>query len=149
MATPVHSRDYFEASRERMNQAGQLYRSQQYSIAMYLAGVAVECMLRAFHFDREFNDRHNIELMFGACDSEKLGAAAKVKMRGPIQTVHLLWQNRYRFFSESRLRAHIQAIGQDKRGVFQGADFLKVRCRDLHDASNAIITVGVERWQQI
>ncbi len=74
-----------------MTQAGQLYRSQQYSIAMYLAGVAVECMLRAFHFDREFDDRHNIELMFGACDSEK----------------------------------------------------------ELHDASNARITVGVERWQQI
>jgi len=52
MAIPVYSRDYFEASRERMNQAGQPYRSQQYSIAMYLAGVAVECMLRAFHFDR-------------------------------------------------------------------------------------------------
>ncbi len=150
MARPVHPNDYYEAAMERMAQAGQLHRSKQYSIAMYVAGVAVECMLRAFHpINRGFDERHNIESMFNACDLDKLGDRASVRMRAPIQTVHLLWQNRYRFFSESRLRAHIQAIKQDKRGVFQGADFLKVRCQELHDASNTIITVGVERWQRI
>ena len=48
---------------------------------------------------------------------------ARNRLRGPVQTVHLLWQNRFRFFSEDRLRAHLKALAQNQRGVNRGADF--------------------------
>jgi len=67
-------------------------------------------------------------------------------MRVAVQTVRLLWQNRYRFFSEERLRAHLRAIGQQSRGVHRGADFLKVRCTELEDACLTIVNVEVEKW---
>jgi HEPN domain-containing protein len=42
--------DYYRAALERMSQAHYLYRQGQgtYALAMYAAGLAVECNLRAF-----------------------------------------------------------------------------------------------------
>jgi hypothetical protein len=82
-------------------------------------------------------------------DFERLGNAARKRLRGPVQTVHLLWQNRFRFFSEDRLRAHMKALGQHQRGVHRGADFLKVRCQELEDACLVVVTTGVQRWRSI
>ena len=49
MSVPVHATNYFKAARERMTQATLLRRSRHYALAMYVAGVAAECMLRAYH----------------------------------------------------------------------------------------------------
>jgi len=40
--------DYIEAASERVTAARALYAAQRYGEAIYLAGVAVECVLRAF-----------------------------------------------------------------------------------------------------
>jgi hypothetical protein len=146
----VYAQDYVQAARERMTQASLLRRSEHYALAMYVAGVAAESMLRAYHLsDEEFDEKHDISQLYKRCDFGKLGDEATKRLRGPVETVHLLWQNRFRFFCEDRLRAHIKALGQHQRGVYRGADFLKVRCKDLEDACVSVVTIGVERWQQI
>lgn len=148
MAIPVHPVDYFHAAQERMTQSSLLRREEHFALAMYVAGAAVECMLRAYHpTDAEFDEKHDIVQVFKGCDFDKLGDAARKRLRGPVQTVHLLWQNRFRFFCEDRLRAHMRALGQHQRGVHRGADFLKVRCKELEDASLEIVATGVQRWQ--
>jgi hypothetical protein len=115
---------------------------------MYVAGLAAECMLRAYHpAEAPFDEHHDIVDLFKACDFEKLGDAARSRLRGPVQTVHVLWQNRYRFFSEHRLRAHLKTLRQDRRAR-KNADFLKVRCVELEDACLTIVTTGEERWQK-
>lgn len=148
MAIPVHFADCFRAAQERMTQASLLRRAEHFALAMYVAGAAVECMLRAFHpTDSEFDEKHDIALVFKGCDFDRLGDVARKRLRGPVQTVHLLWQNRFRFFSEDRLRSHLRLLGQHHRGVHKGADFLKVRCQELEDASLAVVTPGVQRWR--
>jgi hypothetical protein len=114
----VHAADYFQAAQERATQATILHRNEQYSLAMYVSGVAAECMLRAFHqADAEFDERHDITQLFKNCDFERLGDAAHRRLHGPVNTVRMLWQNRYRFFSEQRLRSRVKALGQHQRGV--------------------------------
>ena len=46
---------YFRASVERMSQAHILYRegNGRYALAMYVAGLAVECLLRAYMVRRK------------------------------------------------------------------------------------------------
>ncbi len=63
--TPEH---YYRAALERMSQAQNLYRqgAGNYALAMYAAGLAVECMLRAFILRRgpaEFQARHDVLLL--------------------------------------------------------------------------------------
>src|SRR5437764_8634443 len=58
---------YFRASVERMRQAQHLYRQGKghYALAMYVAGLAVECVLRAYMVKRkrEFESRHDLLLL--------------------------------------------------------------------------------------
>jgi hypothetical protein len=95
----------------------------------------------------DFDERHNIADLFKACDPDKLGDAAKNRLRGPIQTIHLLWQNRHRFFSQDRLRCHLKALGPHRRDAKKGGDFLKEKCVDLENACLTVVTIGVQRWQ--
>lgn len=59
---------YYRASHERMSQAHHLYREGDgfYALAMYTAGVAVECLLRAYLLkrNRQFESRHDLLLLF-------------------------------------------------------------------------------------
>jgi hypothetical protein len=144
---PSTAADYRNAALERMGDAGQLKRLERYAFAMYTAGVAVECMLRAFrHPDREHAAHHDVVGHFALCDRDRLGDRAWTKLRGPVQTVHLLWLNNFRYADESRLRKHLNEL-KYYDGLKRGSDTLKVACIELIDAALAIVTVGDERWR--
>src|SRR5947199_1450061 len=107
-----------------MRQAQHLYRQGKgfYALAMYSAGLAVECMLRAYMVKRksEFESRHDLLLLFKECgileiDPDKLKAkglnAEQVRihqqvLRSSVNEVFMLWRNNYRFASETRLLAY-------------------------------------------
>ena len=114
---------------------------------MYAAGVAVECMLRAFrHREREHEAHHDVIALFGACDAERLGERARAKLRGALATVHVLWLNNFRYAHEQRLRQYLNDIRYYTR-VKKGSDTLKVVCIELVDAALEIVTIGDERWR--
>jgi hypothetical protein len=145
---PTSSADYRDVALERMGDAYELKRLGRYPFAMYAAGVAVECMLRAFrHQDREHQAHHDVVAHLGACDRDRLGERAWIRLRGPVLTVHLLWLNGFRYASEERLRQHLSGTKFYRR-VKKGSDTLKVACIDLMDAALEIVTVGDERWRR-
>ena len=60
---------YYETSLERMAQARLLHKQgTAYSLAIYVGGVAVECLLRAFkaRHTAEFDERHDLLKLFSA-----------------------------------------------------------------------------------
>lgn len=116
---------YFRASLERIRQAHALYRqAESYSLTMYTAGVAVECMLRAFKLlrDPSFDEKHDLPRLFKASgmlnvDQIKLranglsnGEAENYarELQVSLNEVCLLWSNDFRYASEHRLRAHLK-----------------------------------------
>ena len=144
---PSTAADYRNAALERMGDADQLRRFERHPFAMYAAGLAVECMLRAFrHPDREHAAHHDVVGHLAACDQDRLGARAWAKLRGPVQTVHLLWLNSFRYSDELRLRRHLNDLRYYER-VKRGSDTLKFACIELMNAALAIVTVGDERWR--
>jgi hypothetical protein len=147
MAVRVRAEDYRRAAGERVTEAGELRRAQRYTLAMYVSGLAAECMLRAYHrAEAPFDERHDVLELLKDCDLDRLGEAAMTRLRAPVQTVHLLWNNSFRYFDEKGIRAYLKSMRQDRRGVQRGADFLKVRCKELEDACLEIVTVGEDRW---
>jgi HEPN domain-containing protein len=153
---------YFRASVERMSQAQHLYRQGEgyYALAMYAAGLAVECLLRAYMVkrSREFESRHNLLLLFkesGILDvdidkwkakgwTEKQIEAHQKGLRSSVDTVFVLWQNNYRFASEARLLAHLR-----KMKLYQGVrgSVLKAKAYDLLNAAQSFIDKGVLQWR--
>jgi hypothetical protein len=58
------SEEYFRAGAERMRQARIIHQAgESYALAIYCGGLAVECILRAFRWekDKSFEGRHDLE----------------------------------------------------------------------------------------
>jgi hypothetical protein len=158
---------YYRVSMERMNQAELLYaQGASFALAMYVAGVAVESMLRALtlrrdpHFataDTRMFKAHDLQLWIKASgvltddpaqqSSKRLGREATQlqarRLQGAASNVCVLWSNDYRFASEHRLRAHLKKNAPDRR--IKG-DFLKARARSLLDSAQILVTRGHFRW---
>ena len=154
---------YYRASVERMSQAQYLFREGRegyYALAMYAAGLAVECLLRAYIVKRkrEFESRHDLLLLFKESgildvDPEKLKAkgltAEQIQVHqktlwSSVNDVFILWQNNYRFASEAHLLAHLK-----KMKLYQKAkgSLLKAKAYDLLKAAQEFIDKGVLQWQ--
>jgi len=153
---------YFRAGTERMRQAWVLYREEggeSFSLAMYAAGVAVECMLRAFKMlhDPTFDEKHDLLKLFKASrmfsiDPDRLRAKGVsdheadehfLRTQRAVSEVYVLWSNDYRYASEDRLRVWLKLNRLD-RGV--RGDFLKERARQLLSASQVLLDRGVVQW---
>jgi hypothetical protein len=153
---------YFRASVERMSQSQHLYREGEgyYALAMYTAGLAVECLLRAYMIKRkrEFESRHDLLLLFKesgilSMDADKMKAKGltdeqiqqhRKVLWSSVNEVFILWRNNYRFASEARLLAYLK-----KMKLYQGAkgDVLKAKSYDLLKAVQRFLDKGVLQWQ--
>src|SRR5437660_12395840 len=115
------SQQYFRASTERMHQARMIHLSGgSYALAMYCGGLAVECILRAFRWekDRSFEGRHDLEDLLKASallrineeEMREQGFSEAVMdemaraVRSALTEVVAVWQNNLRLASEARLR---------------------------------------------
>lgn len=153
---------YYRAALERMSQAQCLYREGKgyYALAMYGAGLAVECILRAYMLKRgqkQFESRHDLLLLFkesGMLKVNKDKLTAKGLSQEQIDEhqkglwafvndVYILWRNDYRFASEDRLLAHLK-----KMKFYKGVkgDPLKAKAYDLLKAAQSFIDKGVLQW---
>lgn len=146
---PSNATEYRDAALERMRDARELKRLERYPLAMYVAGVAVECMLRAFrHRDRPHDSHHDVVALLAVCDRERLGEPAWAKLRGHVQTVHLLWLNNFRYKDALRMRKHLNDLEYYER-VKRDSDTLKVACIELTEAALGIVTIGDARWRML
>jgi len=154
------AREYYEASVERMRQAWQLHQAgSSYALAMYCAGLAVECMLRAYRWkkDQTIDSRHDLKELLKTSDLIRLNED-NMKARGHseervrnqivsfqtnINDVVVLWNNLHRFRSESGVKAFLLRVHrvQGVRG-----DPLKKNSLDLLKAAQAIHDRGVVLW---
>lgn len=153
---------YFRVSRERLTQAIALYRiGDAYALAMYVAGVSVECMLRAYklRIDPVFDEKHNLQRLFRASgilnlDPSRLrGQGLKeVQVRAYIEDIRsavnevvVLWANTYRFASENRLRAYLWKMAP-ARSRTKG-DHLKFSALRLLNAAQRVVEKGGILWR--
>src|SRR5437899_8813032 len=122
ISRPEH---YYRAALERIRQAQYLYREgSSYALAMYVAGVAVESMLRAFRAKKtsEFESRHDVLALFAESGMLRVGeerlkalgwsdeqiAAHAKSLKSAVIDVYNLWQNNCRYASEERMLAHLK-----------------------------------------
>jgi HEPN domain-containing protein len=152
---------YFRAALERITQARYLYeKGDSYALAMYAAGVAVECLLRAYRLkvDPSFESRHDLLLLLK--ESRMLGMGQdRLKARGmsaqeieqhtkalrsALNQVFTLWHNNYRYASEDRLRSYLK---RQKRYEGIKGDPLKGNALQLLHAAQVFITKGVLQWR--
>jgi len=137
---------YLEASRYRMETARRLHDQQRFSGAIYFAGVAVECLLRAYILrkDPTFDERHDLSDMFKRSElADFVHSGERQDVSAWLGTVWARWKNSYRYASDDRLRTEFKGLKHD-RGV--KGDPLKENSRMVIEAALQLRTLGEKRW---
>jgi hypothetical protein len=151
---------YFETASQRMRQALYLYEEgSSYGLAIYVGGVAVECLLRAFkgRHDPVFDEKHDLMRLFAASkimrvDVDKLRAKhwSEDRINEHFRTLEVagndifrLWANNYRFASEARLRSHLKRITGFRK--IKG-DYLKEEARKFLLSAQEFVNKGMVLW---
>jgi HEPN domain-containing protein len=144
----IEAVDYFVSAQERLNDANLLYEKARYSLALYVAGVAVESLLRAYIFRLEpkLETAHNLKLLWNA---SKLSALVtpdeSLQIDAAISDLFARWRNDLRYTSNDRLRRRLKRSKLD-RGI--RGDLLKENCRLAIETAATILKVGAAKWQR-
>ena len=168
-------KDYYEAARERLDQARFLFdvpqedaeralHDKRYALVVYAAGVAVEAMLRAYRLkiDDAFDGRHNIEALFTASGLEDrllehlegqgvdpaVVADRLRELRAAVSSVAAIWRNAHRYASDRALVKDLIERKMIARSQNKGdkAALLRAQARVLVQAATIVIDAGEEAW---
>jgi hypothetical protein len=137
---------YLTAAQEWLGTVESLYYRGFYTLALYVAGVAVESMFRAYRcrIDPVFDSRHNLyELAKAARFIEIVPATRLDEYDSALSKVATRWTNNHRYRSDAAMRAFFRRA-QLSRGI--KGDFLKENCRRAIDGAFVLIRIGAEKW---
>jgi len=143
----IEAADYFAAANERLDEAKLLFEKAHYALALYVAGVAVESLLRAYTFRLEpkLEAAHNLELLLETSNLRFLVTAVESQqLFAAIADLYRRWRNDLRYTSNNRLRRRLKKQKLD-RGI--RGDFLKENCRIAIEKASTILKVGVSKWK--
>ncbi len=144
--TEFSGEGYRAAAAEHVTVASELYDLKQYVLANYVAGVATECIFRAYRhkIDPEFDARHDLLRLYKISKFVEVVPAARVEeYAAHVGTVAVQWSNNHRYRAEKALRTYLKRAQLD-RGM--KGDFLKELTRRCVNAATEIVIFGVQKW---
>jgi len=142
--------DYYAASFQRIADFQHLEKEPKSIIfKVYCAGVAIECMLRAFITKNnvEFDSKHDLDKLL--IDSGVLSLIEtqeeKEELIVAIKKAKNLWNNNLRYFSDKRLKRLIgHELAQTK--YKDVTKYFNDKCQALFDAAYLITETGKTKW---
>lgn len=149
MPMRLAAEDYRDAAGEHIETARMLHETGRHAAAHYMAGLAVECILRAYRhrLDPEFDARHDLDRLFvvsGFADRVTERASnSRSSIKTALVEVVIRWRNSQRFGSRETLRRYLKSQKLD-RGI--RGDFLKESSRRMCEASDFIVKTGLRIW---
>lgn len=135
---------YREAAQEHSILATELHDAGHYVMAHYAAGLAVECMFRAYRYriNPVFDARHSLEALYAAAD---FGAVVPPDQAAAVETalaeVVRRWSNSHRFRSEQSLREYLKKANLGRTGKY-----VRESSRRIVNAAIVIVDQGELHW---
>jgi hypothetical protein len=146
----VQAETYLAAARDNAATAQFLHDSAHHAAAHYVAGVAVECLLRAYRVreDPEFDARHDVKEL---CRQSRFYTFVRTdrvpEVAGAVHVVWSRWRNDHRYRSQESLTAWLKDMGLEPAAGARDAA-LRRSSERLVDAMHVIVTEGVLRWSR-
>lgn len=148
--------NYFEAARQRRNEARQLYEQANsggvsYGLCLYVAGVATECMLRAFRatIGEPIDDKHDFQRLLSERVAEVMISPKNMKeFAAAIADVRSKWKNTFRYRTDKYIERELRRIHGNTALKIKGSVIKKMTI-DVLASMNFIIEVGEVRWAQL
>ena len=139
---------YLAAAQERVAELKELYKAERYVMTHYVAGVAVECVLRAYRYrlDPEFDARHDLYRLLQASGIIRALRADEIyAANSAIASVSFRWANDFRYRSKADLLRYLKRIGAD-RGI--KGDVLKENARRIMESASSFVRIGIKAWKR-
>jgi hypothetical protein len=142
-----NSLDYLSAAKEHVDGAGKLYNMQCYVLAHYVAGLSVECLLRAYRLriDRTFDERHDLWILARTSGFLRIWPDDFCpKINAALGDVVSRWQNDHRYRSDESLQRFLKKkkLHRNIKG-----DFVKENSRRIVNAALELVNLGASVWK--
>lgn len=135
---------YFAAAQEHKTLAVELHEAGRYVLSHYLAGLAVECILRAYRtrINSAFTARHDLAALAQEAGFDSIVPDEMQETIGAAFTeVVRRWSNSHRYRSERALRDSLRQAGLGRSGKY-----VRESSRRIINAAIVIVDQGVLKW---
>ncbi len=135
---------YKEAAKEQKALAQEMHEQGRYVMAHYLAGLAVECLLRAYHYclNPVFSGRHDLQALYRDAQFDAVVSPEdKRKVNAAMTEIVRRWSNCHRYRSEEALRLFLRRANLGRKGKF-----VRESSRRIVNAAIVIAEIGVLKW---
>ena len=131
------------AAMVRAETAQILFQKKRYSAAIYLAGVAVECVLRTFieNDEKKFSDKHCMSSMIKKPAVGPL-LNADEQMSNWLDAILNYWDNKYRYADDKKIMSFYYSAKLIKKASFKNPETLRPFAEECCAAANGIAAVG-------
>ena len=130
----VNRNEYRRASHERLQGAADAQLSGQYVNAHYLAGLSVECMLRAYRWatDPSWYGRHDLrELLKASKVYVYLPASIHEILGQSFNEVVRRWSNNHRYYPGSKLESYLKEIQLGGKEALKKNGEVMIQCAQV------------------
>ena len=142
----IGASEYRYAAIENLDSALVAHSSGLYVSSHYLAGLSVECMLRAYRWrvDGQWDGRHFLpRLLRESGLLKEVPEDALLTFIDRFAELSRCWSNEHRYTSDGKLMKRLNSI-QASWGV--KGDKLKENSRIMTEAANFIVGIGRKKW---
>lgn len=137
---------YRAAAKEHLGRAFDLHSNGEYFLSHYIAGLAVECHLRAYLrlITDQFDARHDLRVLAKEADFYSVVPRSQEQaFSADFETLNLRWRSNHGYFSERQLLDYMTEIRAD---FHQRGDRWKNLSRTLLNIADKIIRQGEAKW---
>ena len=137
--------EYRRAALERLSSAKRAVGAGDYVEAVYIAGVAIECMLRGYRvrLDQSFDEGHDLwKLAHASHILQRIPDRKQERVRGALQTAKRRWANDHRYRSSDALLTYFRKHHLAREGPRFLRRALERNASELVEAAETIVTVG-------
>ncbi len=141
---------YRAAAREHLERGDRLWDTGQYFLAHYIAGLAVECLLRAYLLrrSREFVSRHDLNGLARESKFYDLVPPKQVEaFSAKFALLNARWRSNHRYFSERQLLNYMNEPNAQAAEDLQGrGEKWKNLSRTVVSLAHDVINQGEAKW---
>ena len=147
MSLKLGTTDYYEGALCRLEDARRLEDQQRWVAAVYLAGRAVEAMLRSLLWvkDRQQEIGHDLRDLLKRSRSLGMLDREDEEFDDHLEDVARLWHNNLRYAGDGYFLRCLKQIKMD-RGLPRNADPVKVNAQKIIESCEIIISRGELVW---
>ena len=142
---------YRNAAKENLERAQELFEADSYFLAHYIAGLAVECHLRAYlrRVTNEFDSRHDLRELATESGYYQIVPATQISdVSSKFSLLNLRWRSNHRYYSERQLLDYMSEIRADfsAKGTRIDGNRWKNLSRTVLNLAHGIINQGEAKW---